>query len=206
MARPGTRRRGTRTAEVRRRLVEATIEELKASGYAGTSARAIATRAEVSQALVFYHFRSIDELLLAALDETSDRRMRAYRDAMEAIRTIQDLFEVASRIYREDLADGHLKVLAELIAASSSNQALASRVSERLDPWIDLTAATLEQVFGPSPILGTADTRQLATGVVGLYLGLELITHLKNDEEPASTLFSTARALAGQVTPPSATQ
>jgi AcrR family transcriptional regulator len=64
---------------VRAALVGAAIDALRETGYAGASAREIASRAGYSQALVFYHFGSVNELLLAALDEVSSRRMAVYR-------------------------------------------------------------------------------------------------------------------------------
>src|SRR5467141_21980 len=90
---------GTRAEPTRGRIVEAAIETLKSEGYGGASARAIARTGRFNQALIFYHFGTLKDLLLAALDETSDRRMRAYAKAVEGVRTLPDLFEVAARIY-----------------------------------------------------------------------------------------------------------
>ena len=61
MAKPGTSSRlvtegAGRSAATKQGLVEAAIETLKAEGFAGASARAIAGRAGCNQALVFYHF------------------------------------------------------------------------------------------------------------------------------------------------------
>ena len=64
-----------RSADTRRVLVEAAIETLKDVGYAGASARAIAERAGSNQGLVFYHFGSVANLLLAALDAVSADRL-----------------------------------------------------------------------------------------------------------------------------------
>ena len=61
----------------RRALVDAAIESLRFDGFAGASARAIAARADVNPGLIFYHFGSVADLLLAALEEVSVRRMAA---------------------------------------------------------------------------------------------------------------------------------
>ena len=53
---------------MRGRIVDAAIQTLISCGYANTSARAIATTGGFSPALVFYHFGSVDALLLAVLD------------------------------------------------------------------------------------------------------------------------------------------
>src|SRR3989337_397002 len=66
------------------RIVAAAIETLKRQGFTGSSARAIARTGGFNQALIFYHFGGVNELLLAALDKTSDRRMARYREALDA--------------------------------------------------------------------------------------------------------------------------
>src|SRR6266545_2541069 len=87
MAKPGARAARARAGQdTRARLVEAAIETLKAEGYAGTSARAIARAAGLNQALIFYYFGNLTGLLLAALDETSARRLTRYREARDGDR------------------------------------------------------------------------------------------------------------------------
>ena len=80
---PSTMERGgTRSAPTRRRLVEAAVETLKEDGFVGASARAIAERAGSNQGLIFYHFGSVTNLLLAALDEVSAERLHDYGEAV----------------------------------------------------------------------------------------------------------------------------
>jgi AcrR family transcriptional regulator len=102
------------------RIVDAALQTLKEKGFTATSARAIAASGGFNQALVFYHFGSVNDLLLAALDRTSEQRMVRYKAAVDAVHTLPDLLRVASEMYREDLDGDHVAVLAELIAGSSS--------------------------------------------------------------------------------------
>ncbi len=74
-----------RSDATRRALVEAAVESLRIDGFSGASARAIAARAGVNQALVFYHFGSVADLLLAALDDVSARRRSRYATAVDAV-------------------------------------------------------------------------------------------------------------------------
>ena len=64
------------------------METLKAKGFAGASAREIAKIGDFNQALIFYHFGSVQKLLLAGLDLVSERRMRAYQPAFERAQTV----------------------------------------------------------------------------------------------------------------------
>ncbi len=53
-------------ADTRTKLLEGALRTLAEQGIAKTSARSVAAAAGVNQALVFYHFGSVDELLAAA--------------------------------------------------------------------------------------------------------------------------------------------
>src|ERR1700736_5345951 len=82
---------GAASADTRQALIDAAIETLKSRGFAGTSARAIGKQAGCNQALVFYHFGSVVELLLAALDEVSARRLDRYTAAAARINSLPEL-------------------------------------------------------------------------------------------------------------------
>jgi len=56
-------------------MVLAALETVKAAGFAGATTRAIARTGGFNQALIYYHFGSLDTLLLAALDHTSGERL-----------------------------------------------------------------------------------------------------------------------------------
>ena len=69
--------RNTRTIALtgtKLQIAEAALETLKTNGFAGASARTIAHTGGFNQALIFYHFGSVQNALLAALDLISERR------------------------------------------------------------------------------------------------------------------------------------
>jgi AcrR family transcriptional regulator len=198
MARSGIRTggRGSRSASTRARIVDAAIETLKREGYAGASARAIAQAGGVNQASIFYHFGSVTELLLAALQETSDRRMASYRQAMADAGTLPELVDMAARVFREDLEVGHITILAELIAGRSSEPELGPPIVEQIRPWRELTEEAARRVLHGSPLEALVPVRDVAYAVVALYVGLELLTHLDGDPSGAERLFEVARVAA----------
>src|ERR1700729_2861676 len=71
------------SADTRRALIDAALETLQVDGFSGASARALAGRAGCNQGLVFYHFGSVVNLLLAALDAVSADRLQHYSAAVE---------------------------------------------------------------------------------------------------------------------------
>ena len=72
-------------------------------------------------------------------------------------------------------------------------------ISGRL-AWIALTEETVSRVLGNSAIADVVRPRDLATGLVGLYLGLELITQLRGDRRPVDALFESVGGLLSAVT------
>jgi AcrR family transcriptional regulator len=201
MARPGTKpsvgRAGTAGGrETREALVRAAIEALKNEGFGGASAREIARRAGCNQGLVFYHFGSVPNLLLAALDSVSETRRQRYQAAVEGATSLEALVVTAQNVFEEDLDAGHIAVLAEMIAGTSSTPGLAAEVAARLTSWHEFTSVALSGVFETTPLGAVIEPGEAAHAVMALYLGLEMLAHLDGDRANALALFTRARQLA----------
>jgi AcrR family transcriptional regulator len=183
--------------ETKDRIVEAALTVLKRQGYAGASARTIAAEGGFNQALIFYHFGSVRNALLAALDRTSADRMDAYRSAASEGTDLTALIEVAGEIYRQDLASGHITVLAELIAGASADPALGPEIVARIAPWIDFAREQIERVTGASPLGQLVPADDAAYAIVAQFLGLEMLTHLDGSTDRAERLFELAKSIVG---------
>jgi AcrR family transcriptional regulator len=179
-------REGTRS-----RIVEAAVQTIKERGFAATSARAIAATGGFNQALVFYHFGSVNDLLIAALDHTSTVRMARYKAAIDSVDTLPELLAVASEAYQEDLAGGHIKVLAEMIAGASAMPELGPEIAARMQPWITFTEEAVIRVLAGSSVGPLVPSGDLAFAIVSLYLGAAMLTHLTGDAAPSESLFRT---------------
>ncbi len=188
-----------RSAVTRRQLVDAAIEALKSDGYGGASARSIAQRAELNQGLIFYHFGSVANLLLAALDAVSEERLQLYDAEVTGVTSPTRLVDAAEEIFRNDLDTGHIAVLVEMIAGASSTPGLGPEVAARIQPWRAFAEATIEASLGTSPLAGLLPAGEMAHAVVALYLGLEMLSQLDGDVQPALDLFARAKQLASLV-------
>jgi AcrR family transcriptional regulator len=177
-------------------LVAAAIEALKEDGYTGASARVIAKRAGVNQSLVFYHFGSVANLLLAALDAVSEERLSIYGTEVAEVVSPSQLVDAAEGIFKTDLDAGYITVLVEMIAGSSSTPGLGPEVASRIQPWREFAQSSIESSLVGSPLSSLLPTRDVAHAIVALYLGLEMLSHLDGDAEPALSLFAHAKQLA----------
>ncbi len=183
--------------ETRQALVRGAVAALREVGFAGASAREIAQRAGCNQGLVFYHFGSVPNLLLAALDEVSETRRLRYQEAVDRADGVSELVETARAVFEEDLDAGHMAVLAEMIAGASSTPGLAPEVAARLAPWHRFAADAIGGVLDGGPLSTLVEPDLAAHAVVALYLGLEMLVHLDGDRTAALALFDRARQLAG---------
>ncbi len=201
MATSGPRRatgtRGERSGETRAALIAGALEALREVGFAGASAREIAGRAGCNQALVFYHFGSVSELLLAALDEVSTRRLAAYSQVLEDAHSLAELIDSARTIFSGDVDAGHVAVFVEMITGAQSTPGLGEQVAARLAPWRDFAATAVRQAVAGSPVALLVPARELAHGIVAGFLGLELLANLDGDRTAALALFDRARLVAG---------
>lgn len=188
-------------ASTKQRIVEAAFQTLKEEGFAGTSARAIARRGGFNQALIFYHFGTLNDLLLATLDKTSAERMSRYRDSIGTAVSLDEKIQTATRLYREDLESGHITVISEMIAGSLARPDLGPEVVARMEPWIRFTEGVISELLAGSMFEDLVAARVLAFAVVALYLGVDLLSHLDQDNSRAEALFQTAGAVGPFLAP-----
>jgi AcrR family transcriptional regulator len=170
-------------------IAEAALQTLKESGFAGASAREIAGIGEFNQALIFYHFGSVQSALLAALDLVSARRMEAYGAAFEQARTLPELASLARTIYAEDLENGYVTVLGEMVAGGVSHAELGGEVVARLHPWIDLVAGKLRELIAGSAFESMLPAGDMAFAIVALYVGVDMLSHLEGEHVRAASLL-----------------
>lgn len=195
--RPRAGAAGRRAGEAtRRRIVEAALETLRSEGYAGTTARAIAARGAFNPALIFYHFGGVDELLLAALDASSEERLAHWREALDGVDSATALIETMRRLYDEDRHAPHVTVVQELINTSAFSDKLGPELMRRMQPWLEFAHEVIARVVGDSPLRRAVDTRDLAFALIALYLGSEQVARLQGDASRIDSLFAAARRAA----------
>ena|SRR5207248_266915 len=182
----------------KQQIAHAALEALRSEGFAGATSRAIARIGGFNQALIFYHYGSLENLLLAALDLTSAERMARYREAVDDASTLEELIEVARTIYREDRESGHVAVVSQMVAGSLARPELAKGMVERIEPWVQFCEHAISKVIAGSPLERALPVRELAYGLVSFYLGANLITHL-DDETQIDALFKRVEAMAPAV-------
>jgi AcrR family transcriptional regulator len=184
-------------ASTKARITSAAFSTVRELGYRGASARAIAARGGFNQALIFYHFGGTDGALLAALDQSSEDRLARYHALMDGVTALPEIVEAARRLFREDFDSGHVKLLAELVAAGASNPELGKQVASRAEPSLAFSREAFERVMGGSPLGALVEAKDAAYALAALYLGMELLANLEGSLDASESLFDAAGRVAG---------
>lgn len=183
-------------AKTRARILDATLETLRTEGIVGTSARAIARQGAFNQALIFYHFGSVDDAVVAAVAQLSEQRRAAHHARLERATSLPDLIRIARELHHQDRENDDMTVLAQAFAGAAGNPEMGPKLYAELEPWTDLVADTIERVLGDLPLVAAVPHRRIADAIGALFLGTELLDDLDPARGHAEGLFDSLEALA----------
>ncbi|WP_240197453.1 TetR family transcriptional regulator [Nonomuraea lactucae] len=165
---------GRPVGDTKDRLVDATIETLRTRGITGVSARAIAARAEANQALIFYHFGSVDRLVAVSCTTATARRVEAFRERFAKVGSLRELLAAGRELHAAERAAGNVAVLAQLLAGAQRDPALAEAAGAALELWVREVEHVLARVLSGTLLAEIADMPGLARAVSAAFIGIEL--------------------------------
>jgi AcrR family transcriptional regulator len=181
-------------SDTRRRLIDGAIQTLRDRGIAGTSARSIAAAAGVNQALVFYHFDSVDQLVDAACREGTAERVAEYRARFQAVASLRELLALGRELSAVERQAGNVAVLAQVLAGAQQDRRLASAARYALALWTTEIEAVLHRILAGSPVAELADSAGFASAVAASFIGIELYGGV--DPDAAASALDTVQALS----------
>ena len=154
--------------------MDGAIETLRERGIAGTSARAIAAASGVNQALIFYHFGSVEDLVDVACREATSERVALYRSRFAAAESLRGLLQVGREIRDAERGAGNVMALAQVLAGAQQDERLAAAARDTLGMWITEIEEALTRIIANTPIADVADPAGLAQGVAASFIGIVL--------------------------------
>lgn len=185
-------------SDTKAKLLSGALQTLIEHGIAGTSARTIAAAAGVNQALVFYHFGSVDELLAAACRHGAEQRVALYREQLAQVSNLSELVDVARDLHTKEKSAGHLAVLGQLLAGAQTQPRLAPATAAGMSLWTEELELVLARVLADTPLTEFVDTAGLATAIAAGFVGLELYEGVDAEgAERALAALEQLAALAG---------
>jgi AcrR family transcriptional regulator len=180
--------------DTRQRLLDGAVATLRDKGIAGTSARAIAATAGVNQALIFYHFGSVDGLLDAACRDATAALVGRYRDRLGAAGSLRDLLAAGRELHARERESGDVAMLAQLLAGAQRDERLAVTCRDCLALWVAEIEAVLQRLLAGHPLGEVAEEGGLARAVSAAFIGIELYDGV--DAAGAAAAFAALESLA----------
>ncbi|MCB2072350.1 MAG: TetR/AcrR family transcriptional regulator [Novosphingobium sp.] len=166
------RRMGPQDSATSNALLDATERVLREEGYAAATSRRIAQEAGVKQQLVYYYFRTMDELLLATFKRRTARALEKLENQLEQERPIETLWQdFTSRV------DARLNF--EFMALANRHEGIREEVAR----FVTLSRRMQSEAIGrqlkdngvdPGPV--TPTTAAFVMYCVSLLLGREAAT------------------------------
>jgi len=87
---------GAEDSKQRVLFIDAAEELLRSEGYVAISARQVAAKAGLKTQLLYYYFRTMDDLILAVVKRINERRLHRFNEALAAPEPLRALWELNS--------------------------------------------------------------------------------------------------------------
>jgi AcrR family transcriptional regulator len=174
--------------ETKAKILDAAFRRLATEGYAALSVREIAKDAGVNHALINYHFRSKDQLVIAVLDEANRQLLERQQRMYSGPGGFAEKWAQARRFYKSDLASGFVRMQAELWAASLSNASLREKFLPRLLAWKQVVLGAVREAVAALEAHGVKlpppfTPEVIACWISEFWLGMEFADLLGVKEE-----------------------
>lgn len=160
--------------DTRAKLIDATIDVLRTDGITSVSARVVAGRADVNQALVFYHFGTLAGLIDAAARHAVDASADRYRAVFAEVESLSALLRAGRELHAAEQDAGNVALMSQLMAGGQHDTQLAASARYGMTRWIDEVETVIDRVLRTSVLAEVSDARGLARIVCASFIGLEL--------------------------------
>ncbi len=177
------------------RILDAALATIANDGLMGATARRIAAAGDFNQALIFYHFGSIEELLLASLERANRRRMARFADRLNEVKSLTELVRLASALHGGP-DDPDSPALAAIVTGWSNTEEFGARILATMEPWDSMVEAAIRRSLEGTAFAGMVPAKELSWAVSALYLGIEMLSRLDPADRRSAQLFGTLGGLA----------
>jgi AcrR family transcriptional regulator len=169
--------------DTRQQLLVATLQVIREVGFAGLSARVVAREAGVNQALIFYHYGSMDGLVAQACRQATADRVAQWASELERVVDLPGLVELARRLHAREREEGNVAVLAQALAAAQSDASLAEVVGQALGQWLEPLHGTAERILAGTVLEEVLSPADLARSAAAAFVGVELFDGVVDADE-----------------------
>ena len=170
---PAPRSKRTDGLNTREAILEATFQSVASDGYAQLNIREIAREAGVNHALINYHFRNKQQLVLEVLDQANRRLLARQQEMYAHTDSVSGKWRKACEFYEEDVRSGFIKLMMELMAASFSDPVLRAGYLPRFLAWRRVVDAAAQDAIAEHSLDLPISAQALSTMIGCFWIGME---------------------------------
>lgn len=189
---------GVESSKVRARFVDAAEELLRSEGYLAISARQVAAKAGLKTQLLYYYFRTMDDLILEVVKRINERRLQRFHEALASPDPLRALWELNSDPKNAILS-------AELTSIATDREAVRAEIVRGAKQFRALQVEAATRLLGPR---GAGEYPAAGIVMIAIALARTLVTEsalgLSDGHREALAIVERVLAPAGR-RPPSAT-
>jgi TetR/AcrR family transcriptional regulator len=156
------RRMGVEGSETRAQLIEATEQLLREEGHAALTARQVAAQAGIKPQLLYYYFRTMDDLVLAVVRQIIAKRSGRFEQALLSPQPLRALWGMNS-----DPSGALLG--SQLISLAGHREAIRAEIVRSADQFRSMQIAAVSRLLDKYNV---DETTYSAAGIVMLMVGL----------------------------------
>ncbi|MGH7803941.1 MAG: TetR/AcrR family transcriptional regulator [Candidatus Binatia bacterium] len=164
----------TTEPDAREKILETATRLFSGQGYASTSLSHVAKEANVSKALIFWHFESKEKLFRAALQRTLEPYFINVVDALDGISEVEQMFKLIDLYYQ--FVHDHLEsirfILGLIIREERSPEDAVARIGELFRIYRNLLGDILEGARQKGLIRADADPKTEAASIMAALNGV----------------------------------
>lgn len=178
------RTQSERSAEMKQRLLEATVQCLAEKGYAATSTQEVVDRAGVSRGALAHHFSSKTELVAEAAAYLISNRIRTTQRQMAKLNDQHDEFVKRARLLWENYQQTFPATIEYMVAARTD-----TALRQRFDELIDVYVPPKSEAVDDWAALTNDPTPRLTQYVIGCFIRGLCLEAIVNDAALVEDIF-----------------
>lgn len=185
--------RGRVSAE---RIVDAACELFHAQGVRATGLDQVAKLSKTGKGQIYHFFSGKSDLLLAVVEQQTERVLAAQQPYLDAMRTAADLVAWAEFMVRShEGADGPMRCpLGALAAELTDDAALQDALRTAFARWRGAIADGLARLAEDGGLPLGSDLTAQAELLLGAYQGGVLLSRVQRDSDPLRRMLTSAVA------------
>ena len=175
----------TRAYATREKIIQRAAELFNQQGYAGSSMSDIVRATGLQKGGIYNHFKSKDELAIAAFDYAAgcfiDRIQKSVARQRSAIARLHKLVENYREVMRDPPLPGGCPLLNTAIESDDTHPVLRDRTRAKMAKWLEFVRKIVARGIAKGEIRPEAEPEQVATAIVAGIEGGVMLSKLYAD-------------------------